>query len=43
VTPEGAGQGTALPAPDVWVKTADQILASIARYCQQVSAAAATE
>ena len=26
------------PRPYVWVKTADQILASIARYCERVSA-----
>lgn len=30
------------PKPYVWVKTADQILASLARYCERVSAAAAT-
>jgi len=29
------------PRPYVWVKTADQILASLARYCERVSAAAA--
>jgi hypothetical protein len=29
------------PKPYVWVKTADQILASLARYCERVSAAAA--
>jgi transposase len=29
------------PRPYVWVKTADQILASIARYCERISAAAA--
>jgi transposase len=29
------------PRPYVWVKTADQILASIARYCEQISAIAA--
>ena len=28
------------PRPYVWVKTADQILASLARYCERVSAAA---
>jgi len=28
------------PRPYVWVKTADQILASIARYCERISAAA---
>ncbi len=28
------------PKPYVWVKTADQILASLARYCERVSAAA---
>ena len=27
------------PRPYVWVKTADQILASLARYCERVSAA----
>ena len=26
------------PRPYVWVKTADQILASIARYCERISA-----
>ena len=30
------------PRPYVWVKSADQILASLARYCERVSAAAAT-
>jgi transposase len=30
------------PRPYVWVKTADQILASVARYCEQISAVAAT-
>jgi hypothetical protein len=25
------------PRPYVWVKTADQILASIARYCERIS------
>jgi transposase len=30
------------PKPYVWVKTADQILASLARYCERVSAAAGT-
>jgi transposase len=29
------------PRPYVWVKTADQILASLARYCERVSAAGA--
>lgn len=29
------------PRPYVWVKTADQILAALARYCERVSAAAA--
>ena len=29
------------PRPYVWVKTADQILASLARYCERVSAATA--
>jgi transposase len=29
------------PKPYVWVKTADQILASLARYCERVSTAAA--
>jgi len=29
------------PKPYVWVKTADEILASLARYCERVSAAAA--
>lgn len=29
------------PKPYVWVKTADQILASLTRYCERVSAAAA--
>jgi transposase len=29
------------PRPYVWVKTADQILASLARYCERVSAVAA--
>ncbi len=29
------------PRPYVWVKTADQILNALARYCQKVSAAAA--
>jgi transposase len=29
------------PKPYVWVKTADQILAALARYCERVSAAAA--
>jgi len=29
------------PRPYVWVKTADQILASLARYCERVSSAAA--
>jgi transposase len=29
------------PRPYVWVKTADQILASLARYCERVSATAA--
>jgi transposase len=29
------------PRPYVWVKTAEQILASLARYCERVSAAAA--
>jgi transposase len=28
------------PRPYIWVKTADQILASLARYCERVSAAA---
>ena len=28
------------PRPYVWVKTADQILASLARYCERVSAVA---
>jgi hypothetical protein len=28
------------PRPYVWVKTADQILAALARYCERVSAAA---
>ena len=28
------------PRPHVWVKTTDQILASLARYCERVSAAA---
>jgi transposase len=31
------------PRPYVWVKTADQILASIARYCERISAAAAPQ
>ena len=30
------------PKPYVWVKTADQILASLARYCERVSAASGT-
>lgn len=30
------------PKPYVWVKTADHILAALARYCERVSAAAAT-
>lgn len=29
------------PRPYVWVKTAEKILASLARYCARVSAAAA--
>ena len=29
------------PRPYVWVKSAEQILASLARYCERVSAAAA--
>ena len=29
------------PRPYVWVKTADQILEALVRYCQKVSAAAA--
>ena len=28
------------PRPYVWVKTADQILAALARYCERVSASA---
>ena len=28
------------PRPYVWTKTAEQILASIARYCERISAAA---
>ena len=28
------------PRPYVWVKTADQILAALVRYCERVSAAA---
>ena len=28
------------PRPHVWVKTADQILASLARYCERMSGAA---
>jgi len=31
------------PRPYVWVKTADQILASIARYCERILAAAAPQ
>jgi transposase len=31
------------PRPYVWVKTADQILASLARYCERVSTAAAPQ
>lgn len=31
------------PRPYVWVKTADQILASLARYCERVSAAGAKQ
>jgi transposase len=31
------------PRPYVWVKTADQILASIARYCERISAIAAAQ
>ena len=31
------------PRPYVWVKSADQILASIARYCERISAAAAPQ
>ena len=31
------------PRPYVWVKTADQILESLARYCERISAAAARE
>lgn len=31
------------PRPYVWVKTADQILASLARYCERVSAATSAE
>ena len=27
------------PRPYVWVKTADEILASLARYCSRISAA----
>jgi transposase len=30
------------PKPYVWVKTADQILAALARYCERISAAAAS-
>ena len=31
------------PRPYVWVKTADQILASLARYCEWVSAASGAQ
>jgi len=31
------------PRPYVWVKTADQILASLARYCERISAAGAKQ
>ncbi|MDQ4097963.1 MAG: IS630 family transposase, partial [Actinomycetota bacterium] len=31
------------PRPYVWVMTADQILASIARYCERISAVVAAQ
>ena len=37
------GQWNENPHPYVWVKTAEQILASLARYCERVSAAATAE
>ena len=38
-----SGTWTENPRPYVWVKTADQILASLARYCERISAAGAKQ